>query len=124
MAQESAKKNGDWRNPGHPMTDNHPLPKAFWADGFEFCNWLSEKEQRTPWYRPDGKGGWLVAAQANGYRLPTEAEWEFACRAGTTTLYSFGDDYAELEKYAWFNQNTKGGANARGFEIAESLRTL
>ena len=58
-----------WRNAGFEQTDEHPVVIVSWNDAVAFCKWLSRKE-------------------GNAYRLPTEAEWEYACRAGTTTRYT------------------------------------
>ncbi len=100
----------NWKSPGHAVTDDSPVTQITWNDAAAYCAWLGEQEQRRPWYRPDGKGGWLIAARADGYRLPTEAEWEYVCRAGTATQYSFGDDKSQLEQYGWFNKNAGGKA--------------
>lgn len=103
-----------WAEPGYAVTDDSPVTQVTWNDAAAFCNWLSEQEGLAPSYRRDPKSGWTLAPAADGYRLPTEAQWEFACRAGTTTQYCFGDDVARLEDHAWFTRNSSGRAQPVG----------
>lgn len=107
---EQAEKNGfDWRNPGYAQIEEDAVSQVTWNDAVVFCNWLSSREKFRPSYERTEKTGWRLLQNADGYRLPTEAQWEYACRAGTTTQYSFGDDPGELEKYGWFL--LKSGSN-------------
>jgi len=111
-------KETNYKNEASTEPADHPVVNVSWYDAVRFCNWLSEREKRTKCYT--GSGDSITCDfQADGYRLPTEAEWEYACRAGTTAKFSFGNHEAELHKYGNYN-GTKDGyektAPVRSFE--------
>jgi len=87
--QWSNRGDCNWRNPGPQQADQHPVLQVTWNDAWEFCHWFSRKEGKT-------------------YRLPTEAEWEFSCRSGSSTRWCFGNEEANLGEYAWIDERQKG----------------
>jgi len=95
FAKETGHTDTSWEKVFPGETDEQPVVKVSWNDAVKFCEWLSKKEKIT-------------------YDLPTEAEWEYCCRAGTTTKYSFGNDAAQLGENGWFQGNAGGTTHPVG----------
>ncbi len=90
------------KNPSKFKAVKHPVEQVTWDEAVEFCGRLSDL--------PSEKRAGRV------YRLPTEAEWEYVCRAGTTTAYSFGKDRGQLSNYAWWKVNSGGATHPVGLK--------
>ena len=98
-------------NPSHWKESSNPVEQIRWRDAAAYCNARSRAEGLPLAYDPKT---WQCDFQSDGYRLPTEAEYEYALRAGTTTAYFFGDSPADLPRYAWFKANSTRGPHPVG----------
>ncbi|MBI3855234.1 MAG: SUMF1/EgtB/PvdO family nonheme iron enzyme [Planctomycetes bacterium] len=92
-------------NPSKQKNPAAPVAGVQWVDAVRFCNKCSEAEGLEPCY--DLKT-WACTPTASGYRLPSELEWEIACRAGCTDRFPFGGDASQLGRHAWTKGNSEG----------------
>ncbi|MBT4864747.1 MAG: SUMF1/EgtB/PvdO family nonheme iron enzyme [Planctomycetaceae bacterium] len=99
-------------------TKRLPVEMVSWLDAVSFCNKLSERKKRSPGY--EIFGAIITPVNGNGFRLPSEAEWEFACRAGSAGKYGFADE-SRLGDYVWYSGNSKGITHPVGEKLPNAF---
>jgi len=97
----------NWQKPGFSQTDRDPVVCVSWQDAQAYVSWLNRKSGPR-----SGEGP---------YRLPTEAEWEYAARAGSTTMFWWGDDDGAADSHAWYKANSDGHTQPVGSKPANAF---
>ncbi len=96
-----------WRDPGFPQTELDPVVCVSWRDAQAYVNWVNQKVR--------------AAGDSGSYRLPTEAEWEYAARAGSAGLFWWGDDLRAAPEHAWYSENADGRTRPIGSKPANGF---
>jgi formylglycine-generating enzyme required for sulfatase activity/dienelactone hydrolase len=99
-----------WQNPGYSQTDRDPVVCVSWQDAKAYIAWLNGKVRQKSSASGDGP-----------YRLPSESEWEYAARAGTSTRFWWGDDDAAASDHAWYKSNSNGQSHPVGLKLANAF---
>lgn len=110
MPKATKRADASWQNPGFKQTDRDPVTCVSWQDARAYVSWLNGKLRGRISNPGDGP-----------YRLPSEAEWEYATRAGTTTRFWWGDDDSKAAEYAWYKENSAGQTHRAGSKPANAF---
>jgi formylglycine-generating enzyme required for sulfatase activity len=100
----------NWKNPGFDQSDRDPVVCVSWNDAQAYVSWLNRKVHVDASH-----------SQSGSYRLPSEAEWEYAARAGTMTRFWWGDDDTAAADHAWFKNNSDGHSHPAGLKGANAF---
>ena len=106
-------------NPSHFNGAERPVESIMWRDAAKFCNLLSIEAGLEPCYVDELL--WTCDYRKNGFRLPTEAEWEYACKAGTQTKYHTGDTDSDLARAGWYEENSGSETHPVGMKESNAF---
>ncbi len=109
------------QNPSRHAGAKNPVERVRWTDAIKFCNIRSQEEGLTPCYNLTT---WTCDFAADGYRLPTEAQWEYACRARSASDFYFPGGSKQLDNYAWFKENSRRKHQPVGQKLPNDFRVV